>query len=297
MTKFWYFVRAALLGVVKSPLVHSVAVLTIAISLFAAALALAIYGEMRSVLEAWGSDVELTVYLDDALDEGAVRTLAETLRQDCQGAVNFVSKADALARLSRDLGDLGSVLEGLPSNPLPATLEVRPGVRFREASTIRALASRWHGLHGVTAVDFGREWVDRLEGWERGLRTGGLLGALLIFVAAVVVVSATLQLAVYARREEIEIQKLVGATDSFVKAPMVLEGFIQGICGAVLAGVGLFAIDALAGRGVHQALHFVSPSLPPFAFASPQRLLEVAVAGALLGLVGSFLAVGRFLKA
>jgi cell division transport system permease protein len=277
-------------------MVHFVAVLTIAISLFAGALALAGYGEVRSVLDAWGGDVELTVYLDDAIDDEAIHALAETLRRDSDGGVTFVSKAEALTRLSRDLGDLGSVLEGLPSNPLPATLEVHPGARFREAGSIRALAIRWQGLKGITGVDFGREWLDRLEGWGRGLRTGGLIGALLIFGAAIVVVSATLQLAVYARREEIEIQKLVGATDSFVKAPMVLEGLIQGIGGSLLASAGLFAIDVFAGKRVSEALHFVAPSLPPFAFAAPHRLIEVAVAGAVLGLVGSFLAVGRFLK-
>jgi cell division transport system permease protein len=295
VTKLWYFVRSACLGIVQTPFVHAVAVLTLGISLFASSLARSAFSETRAVLDAWGTDVQLTVYLDDAVLKPPAE-LVDAIRRDSEGTVTSVPKDEALARLKRELGDLGSVLDGLATNPLPATLEVRPGRRLRSAAAVRGLAARWDKLPGVTGVDYGREWIDRLEAWNRGLEAGGLIAAILIFGATIVVVAATLQLAVYARREEIEIQKLVGATDSFVKAPMVLEGVIQGLGGAALATAGLASLDVLMGKRIADAVHFVAPSLSSMVLATPGRMIEVIVAGVALGLVGSFLAVGRFLK-
>lgn len=296
MTKLAYFFRSSLIGLWQTPFVHLVAAITIAIALFVSSIARSSFATARALLDAWGAEVEITVYVDDAVTEDVARHLGEQIRRDAEGEVAFVSKDAALVRLRGDLGDLGSVLQGLPRNPLPATLEVRPGPRLRSAAAVRTLAARWEALAGVTAVDYGREWVDRLEAFSRALRAAGLFGALVIFGAAIVVVAATLQLAVYARREEIEIQKLVGATDAFVKAPIVLEGAFQGLAGAGIAACGLAALDAGTGQRIAEAIRFAAASIPPLAFAGPERLLEVALAGMLLGLAGSVVAAGRFLR-
>jgi cell division transport system permease protein len=117
-----------------------------------------------------------------------------------------------------------------------------------------------------------------------------------VLLATVVIVSATLQLAIYARREEIEIQKLVGATDRFVKAPFLIEGFLQGLLGAVVAVVALLTFERLVGPGLVSLFAFLVGPGGMVPLLEPGLALELLAAGCGLGLGGSFIAVGRFLR-
>jgi cell division transport system permease protein len=149
----------------------------------------------------------------------------------------------------------------------------------------------------VTAVDWGEAAVERLSALARGLRWGGLFALAVLLAATVVVVSATLQLAIYARREEVEIQKLVGATDRFVRAPFLIEGLLQGLAGAALALVGLAAVLHWVGPQLDLLFAFLRVPSPAAALWGLRRTLELFGVGAGLGLVGSFLAVSRALQA
>jgi cell division transport system permease protein len=150
------------------------------------------------------------------------------------------------------------------------------------------------GLPGVTGVDYGREAVERLTAIARALRFGGLVAFAVVLFATIIIVSATLQLAIYARREEIEIQKLVGATDRFVKAPFLIEGLFQGLLGAAVALMGLWAFGRLVGPTLTALFTFLLGPTASEPLVRPGLALELVVAGSLLGLVGSFIAVGRF---
>ena len=144
-------------------------------------------------------------------------------------------------------------------------------------------------------LDYGREWLDKLEALGNGLRVFGTGALAIVLGAALLVVANTIRLAVYARRDEIEIMKLVGATDGYVRAPFLLEGALQGLLGAALA---LGAVEAVRRWLLPPASH-------AFAFASgavAPHLLPVHAAallgiGTLVGLFGSWLAVARFLRA
>ena len=159
---------------------------------------------------------------------------------------------------------------------------------------LRALAGRVSQVAGVAEVDYGREWVDRLEALGNALRGFGTASLALVGLAALLVVANTIRLAVYARRDEIEIMKLVGATDGYVRAPFLLEGALQGLCGAALAVSGLLAVQRLLLPRVAAAFAFTSGAQAPH--LSPQHCALLAAAGALVGLCGSYLAVARFLR-
>ena len=128
------------------------------------------------------------------------------------------------------------------------------------------------------------------------MRGAGALILLIVLLAAVTVVAATLQLAIYARREEIEIQKLVGATDTFVKAPFLLEGLLQGAVGAALACGGLWLFAHYLGPHLGRAVAFAIQGIGFPALVDSRSALELCGAGMALGLVGSLLAVRRFLR-
>lgn len=296
VTKLLYFLRAALSGLRQSPFVHLVAALTIGVAMFAVGLARFGWQAADRVLDTWGSGVEVSVYLAEGLGDADLQALAERIRREDGGEVRVVTPDEALARLRKDLAEAGDVLNNLPKNPLPASLEVRPAAALRSSASIGALAARWGKLPGVTSVEYGREWVERLEMLARAVRGAGALVLLIVMLAAVTVVAATLQLAIYSRREEIEIQKLVGATNSFVKAPFLLEGVLQGLLGGGLGVGGLWALARYLGPQIGRAVAFAIEGLsfPPLVDLRGGATLVGVGMG--LGLVGSLLAVRRFLR-
>jgi len=287
----WRLLRRALINLWRAPLPSLLAVVTIALALFlGGAMAFSVLGA-RVLLASWGAQRTVTAYLDRALSEEQARAVAERLRADHPGVeVVLVSPAQALDRLRVQLGDLGGALDGLSRNPLPATLELTP----RGGGDLRALADRVSNVGGVAEVDYGREWVDRLEALGGALRGFGTASLALLAVAALLVVANTIRLAVYARRDEIEIMKLVGATDGYIRAPFLLEGALQGLCGAALAAAGLLAVQRLVLPRAAAAFAFASGASAPHLAA--QHCAVLAAAGALVGLCGSYLAVGRSLR-
>jgi len=287
----WRLLRRALINLWRAPLPSLLAVVTIALALFlGGAMAFSVLGA-RVLLASWGAQRTVTAYLDRALSEEQARAVAERLRADHPRVeVVLVSPAQALDRLRVQLGDLGGALDGLSRNPLPATLELTP----RGGGDLRALADRVSNVGGVAEVDYGREWVDRLEALGGALRGFGTASLALLAVAALLVVANTIRLAVYARRDEIEIMKLVGATDGYVRAPFLLEGALQGLCGAALAAAGLLAVQRLVLPRAAAAFAFASGASAPHLAA--QHCAVLAAAGALVGLCGSYLAVGRSLR-
>jgi cell division transport system permease protein len=164
----------------------------------------------------------------------------------------------------------------------------------RTPELLEALAKQIRAIPGITGVDYGREAVERLTAIARALRFGGLVAFAVVLFATIIIVSATLQLAIYARREEIEIQKLVGATDRFVKAPFLIEGLLQGVLGALVALAGLWAFGRLVGPTLTSLFSFLLGPVSSEPLVRGALVLELVLAGSVLGLVGSFIAVGRF---
>jgi cell division transport system permease protein len=286
----WRLMRRAVVNLWRAPLPSLLAVITISLALFLAAALAASVSSARALLASWGAQPSVTAYLDRALSDAEARTLAETVRAQEHVQVVHVTPAQALDRLRVQLGTLSSALDGLPGNPLPATLEMTPA----PGTDVRGLAQRLAGLPGVREVDYGREWFDRLESLARALRQFGTAALVIIAFAALLVVANTIRLAVYARRDEIEIMKLVGATDGYVRAPFLIEGALQGLCGALLTSAALVAVQRIVLPRAAAAFAFAAGVPAPHLTAESVAL--IAGAGALVGLGGSYLAVARFLR-
>ncbi|QRN99741.1 ABC transporter permease [Archangium violaceum] len=296
LAKAAYFWRSAASGLRHAPFVHFIAVITIAIALFSAGLAQALGRMVEGLIGSLGGEVQVTVYLSPELDEEGATVLRERMEATSGGRATLVPPQAALERLSRELGDLGEALAQMPENPLPPSLELEVPQERRTPGALKALAQELRTLPGVTGVDYGEEAVERLSAISKALRYGGWVAFAVVLLATVVIVSATLQLAIYARRGEIEIQKLVGATDRFVKAPFLIEGLLQGLLGAMVALAGLLTFDRLVGPGLASLFSFLVGSGGMVALLEPRTALELLAAGCGLGLGGSFIAVGRFLR-
>jgi cell division transport system permease protein len=271
-----------------------VAVATIAISLFAAGLARGVLRWIDGLIVSLDSGALMTVYLKDNAPPDIRNAVLAKIRER-GGEAKIVTPEAALQSLAAELDRYGEVLQRLPKNPLPWTVEAHFS-RHGDPTGLRNLAEELKGSSGVEDVDYAEKAIERLSALSKVLRIGGTAAFVIVLVITVIIVSATLQLAIYGRREEVEIQRLVGATNAFVKAPFLIEGVLQGLIGAFVASAALWGCARLASSHLSPLVAFLLGSRMPFRLLEPSTFLELIAAGAVLGLGGSVIAVTRFLR-
>jgi cell division transport system permease protein len=288
-----YFCRSALQGLRRAPLLHLLSVTAIAFALLLGGMSRLATQWLDSFLVASRNQLELTIYLEPTVSEQQAGRIAEQLAE-LGAPARVISATAALRRLRLELGDLGKVLDDLPRNPLPVTIELDLPAAMRASAQLPRLLALVKEIPGIADVDDGGQAMAQLTGLARSLRFGAAAIFAIASLAAVLIVAATLQLTVYARKEEIEIQKLVGATNAFVRAPFLIEGLIQGVAGALAAAAGLTATARLLGPRLNPLISFVADRAQMGSLRPGALLLELTVAGALLGVLGSLAAVHRF---
>lgn len=250
-----------------------------------------------TVVARWAEDFQVIVFLHDNITPEQ-QTLVQK-RLDAEMAireVTFVSKEEALADFRKQIRGQESLLEGLQANPLPASFQIRIREKYQTADALGQLAASLKRMEGVEDVLYGQEWVERVTSVVEVMKILGIMIGAVLGVASLFIVANTIRLAVYARAQEIEIMRLVGATRTYIQIPLILEGTLQGGLGAALAlGLlyGLFKAT-MWQMGSAASILFTGPELVQF-LATQYGAAMIGV-GVLLGGVGSLVAVRRFLK-
>src|SRR5207247_6950444 len=203
--------------------------------------------------------------------------------------VLYISKTDALTSLKQLRGKDASVVAQLPANPLPASLEVTPAAAAATPEGARALLERLSALPEADEVTGSVDWVERLSQWQRLLTTIGLGIGVVLAVAALLTVTTATTLILHARRQETEIMRLVGASETTIRLPLLLQGTMQGLIGAVLALTALVATHAVVAPSLEPLVN-LTLGLGSLAFLSPANLVALMLAGALMGGLGGWLA-------
>jgi len=241
----------------------------------------------------WRDRVRIIVYLKREPPAADLQALMERVQgMPGVGAVRYVSKAEALGTLKQVLGKDASVAEQLPTNPLPASLEVTPTAEGATPDAARALIATLAALPEADEVGGGIDWIERLARGQRLLDVIGLgVGAVLALAAILTVTTAT-TLVLHARREELEIMRLVGAPELVVRAPLLLQGMLQGLVGAVMAIWVLIVLYTIAGPRL-EPLVSQTLGLERLTFLRPQTVVVLMFAGTMLGGFGGWLARGR----
>ena len=288
-----YF-KVALSSVLYNRLIYAISVGTIAISLLIFGTFVLLSVNLKNWIQGWGQTLSISVYLKDGIDDGArekIRMAISTL----QGAEirGYISKEKALQDMKGMLGSQAGLLDGLTRNPLPASYEVAFRNVDRKAFEPKRIKEALEKVAGVDEVQYSEQWLDQFEGLLYVLKVAGIAIGGLLCVAVLFIITNTIKLAIYSRRNEIEIYKLVGATDWYVKAPLLMEGALQGLLGALIA-LGTLSI-------IHFILSFKTIQvfgLPfmDFVFLSQGYALGILGLGLILGLLGSFIAIGRFFR-
>jgi cell division transport system permease protein len=286
VTLLSYFVRRAVEAMWRKPVVTLVATATIFVAVlvtgtFAAALAA---GERLAL--GWAGDVTISVYFEAGADLDRARAAVAAAAPG--RPLSTVTSAEALGALRDSLGNDASLLAGVDAALLPPSIEV--GAAGLRLEAVRELAGRLAHVEGARDVYDGNAWI---EGLDRTLATVRVIGLVLFGALAVgssILVSNTLRLGVFARRDEIEIMRLVGGTDTFVQAPFWLEGLFQGVLGSALAIGTLLAVHAAVAPRISAAARLGS-ALERAQLLPTPLLLVLAAAGAMLGLISSAIAV------
>lgn len=282
--KLGYALTEAFRSIRRIPLMTTVAVGTIALSLMVFGLFLVITYNVRGALEEIRARVDVEAYLEEGVTGGDLSRLrAEVATLPGVEGVRYVSKEQARARFVAEYGD--TLLSLLDENPLPASLMVTLTEDQRTSAGAESVATRVSGMEGIDDVVYGESWVGRLDRLILALSAVSILIGLVVSLASVFVISNTIKLTVWARRDAVEIMKLVGATDSFVKLPFLIEGTLQGIAGA---GLSLLVLYALYG--------YVLPGLTGIVFLPAAVCGAILAMGVVLGGIGSQVSLKQFLE-
>ena len=285
-----YFLSEALTSLWRSRLMNAVSVGTIAVSLFVLGAFLTVASRLGDVVSRWTQKVQVIVYLEDGTEDRVRESLANRLKEDpAVGSIDHVTREQALARFREMFRDLRALPEDLGENPFPASLEVSLKAERQSPAEVERLAGAFQAAPGVKEIQYDLLWIERLATGVRLVRgVGAFLGGILV-VAGVFTISNVIRLTIYAREDELDIMRLVGATQAYVKGPFVAEGMIQGGLGGLLATVLLWAALQWLSRGLAS-----SDVLGHAAFALPGGLGAMLVLGGMLvGVVGSWVSLSR----
>jgi len=278
-----YAVREALAAFRRAPLLSALGVATIAFSLFSLGLFGLVALNIRDALARVEARVEVRAFFADSVPPPRITATAAAVRAFPEVAdVDVVTSEQALARARRELGEFRDVFDAAI---LPPSLEVHLKPGRRGAEDAAAVAARTRQLAGIDDVRYGEEWVEKLAAVRRVATAAGAALGIAFAGAALIIVGATIRMAVLARSREIQLMRLVGATDGFVRLPFLLEGAAAGLLGGALAVALTWAAHAVVSRYVVD-----------IAFLPPGLAVLGVLGGAALGLVGSLVSVGRHLR-
>ena len=291
-----YLCRRVLRNIRQSPVLCSAAIGTVAVALTILTFFALIVINVQLLAAHWSEDIQVVAYLDNAPQPTRLnnwRKLIENMPEVAR--VSYVDQEEAMRRFSKRLGPDSDLLEGFGPEILPASLEISFKAEHRSRKAAEAVVARLKQNPDFSEFSYGQDWLERFESFLDMLRIGGgVLGAFLLF-AALFIVSNTIKLTLYARRDELEIMSLVGATSLFIKTPFLLEGALHGAIGAVIALVGSFALFQIFLQRGLASLLLVSGGGQVVFLAWQQQLLLIAT-GIMLGLIGSVLSLRKFVR-
>jgi cell division transport system permease protein len=280
-----YAVREAAAAFRRAPVLTGLSAAMIALSLFVIGLFGLAAHNVRETIQNVESRVEVVAYLRDSAAPDAIQAAQQDIERYPEvSAVRFISREEALAVARRELDELSNIFGSLETNPLPASLEVSLNPGQSDASVIRSVATRVGDMPVVEEVQFGEDWVDKVFVLRRVAAIATLTLGIGFAAVAALIIGAAIRMAVFARRDEIVIMRLVGATDAFIRRPFVIEGVVTGLIGAILAVAGTWGVFRMLSSSVVQLTWI------------PTVWLAAGIAGgAIVGLLASMVAVRRHL--
>jgi cell division transport system permease protein len=294
ITMYHYF-RLAVSDMLSNRFLNFVTIVTIALSILVVSTFVLFFENVNRVVDSWHRGLRVVAYLDHGFVPSMLPELFAGVQAIGNAAdVRFIPKEEALETLKNSMGTSKAFLDTLDENPLPHALEVRINADSLEWSGVAAFAGAVERLPHVESVEYGQRWLGRFLTFFAAFKVVGSAMGCLFFMIALFITSNTVRLVFYSRRTEVEIMRLVGATDRFIVTPFYLEGLIQGfmggIAGLLILSIAFFVISSNLGN---QA---VSETMFNLQFLSVKYWVILVAGSAFLGWLGCYLSLRQFLK-
>jgi cell division transport system permease protein len=283
-------IKRALEDLLANRFLSLLAVTTIALSILIVGLAVLAAVNTDATLREWKKRTRVMAYLNADGAADAVGLAGSIQALPGVDSARFIARDEALIELRAGMAHHASLLENLAENPLPDAFEisVRPDEEGWER--LESLADRLRSLPGIEEVEYGQQWVGALRDLAYLVRTASIVMTGLFFIAALAIVAATMRIVVSSRQEEVDIMRLVGAAEGFIRAPFYISGVTQCLAGAAIGFTALFAIfDALTARAELGVL----TELIRFHFLSPAMMGAIIAASMIVGALGSHVSLRR----
>jgi len=288
------YLNRAVKDITAHRFLNAVTVITIALSILVVCAFGLFFINVGDMLSTWEKGIRIMAYLRDGTHE-AERLDARLKIESLPGVrqVEFISRETALSLLREQMQRQSSLLDDLDDNPLPDAFEIRMDPKNQTPDRVEQLAVRIESLPVVDDVEYGQQWVGRLTAVLDLFRFAGLGLGGLFCIATVFIAGNTIRLMLYNRKDEIEIMRLVGASDTFIKAPFYIQGLIQGLLGGVVGITVLYVIFKIISTNMANgfAAGFLS-----LRFFSPATLLGILICSMFVGWLGGFLSLRQFFK-
>ena len=288
--RFGYFFRETFTAVRRNALVTFAAISTVFISLFLLGGSLLVERQVRLMAGEWASKVEVSVFIRDAASPEQIEALSRKISEMPEvQEVFFESREEAYARFKTLFRDSTSLIENVDADAMPQSFRVK----LKDPEKFAVIRARLAGDPTVEEVRDEQRLLKNLFAVTRVLRTGVQAVAVIMLVAAAGLIGNTVRMAVFARRKEIAIMKLVGATNWFIRIPFLIEGVVEGLLGAVVAVLGIFAMKVLFIDPLRGQVSFVPTWVGTGEILS--TIPWIIGAGILIAAVASLVAMRRFL--
>ncbi len=268
--------------------------LTVSLSVLIFSFFYLVYSNMLNLGDKLGDDLSLIVYLEEEpgpeLRQQLIRKI-ETF--DEVETIRFITRAQAYERFAKQLGENQDVLKDMPKDFLPPSIEVIPMKNLRSLNQVKLFSAYLARLPGTLKVQYGQDWVERFYYFTRLISIIVLLSGTLLILTTIFMVAYTIRLTILGRQDELELLKLVGATNNYIRTPFLLEGLFQGILGSSLGITSLYLLFQWI------KLRFSGPgflNLFEFSFFSPMISFGIVGVSVLLCTLGSYTTMQKFLR-
>lgn len=268
--------------------------LTVTLSVLIFAFFYLVYTNMLTIGDKLGDDLRLIVYLEEEPGPEMQQQLRRKITSfDEVEAIHFISRTEAYDRFSQQMSRNRDVLEDMPRDFLPASIEVVPLKTLRGLKQIKLFSEYLAKLPGTIKVQYGKDWIERFYSFTNLLSIVVFLSGSLLILTTVFMVAYTIRLTIVGRQAELELLKLVGATNNYIRTPFLLEGLAQGLLGSALGLLALYLLfDWIKGRFSGPGLF----NLYEFTFLPAHTFLAIVLFSILLCTVGSFTSIQKHLR-
>lgn len=295
ITYLYYLLKSTSQNIRQHLVINLISIFTITFSLVIFGLYSFGYLNLKKTMDDWRADFQVIVYLQDSISQSQLKSLRHLCAsQPLVSRVVYVSKNKAMQHFKKSLGKDSTLLQGLKSNPLPASLELQLKSEVPDMQAVESLVDRIRAQPGVDDVQYGQQWLHHFFSIMRLLHIVGLGVSGFLFFVTIFIVSNTIKLSFYSRRDAIDIMELVGATRFYIVIPYLLEGLFQGLVASLLSVAAVYGIYYYVTAWLQRSFPFLQGMIS-LAFFTPLMLGGFVILGISLGVLG-FLVSFRWVR-